>query len=461
MSYQLYVWFWGTKAFKALIGIVVLWAFRHTQGLIKEVVVHDIGEVTTNALTERELSSIQADTGFFLNTFFEKEEFLKTESNRLLSLTLGLVDRNKGRDLEKPLRGFSQNLASLMQQCVAVNDLLRHLKVSDREILNQINRLEEIISERLINLTIIDEDTGIMEQLASLVASYHTSLLEIGKLRAESWPSHYYADMTATDDKILAALDELILRCRTLTASDFVVAELGRGLISALEEFRRNDKDLHTVMFDLNIRIKTLEASKKQIGTVMVALDRDVAQVIRKVDAKIGRRLRVTGIASLLLAALLVVALGLLTTHFFKKIIKSPIETIREGIEGLQSGDLETRIRLGRTDEWSVIEKALNTMAEKLSESYAALRFKEHIIESAAISIATAGLDGKMTYINPSFLEAWRVEDPAEILGKSLTEFWTAEGLSDEIKTGLRGKGIWRDERANCQLSLQIQRCYP
>lgn len=74
------------------------------------------------------------------------------------------------------------------------------------------------------------------------------------------------------------------------------------------------------------------------------------------------------------------------------------------------------------------------------------LRKKEYIIESASSVIATANFDGKMTYVNPSFLQLWGFRDATEILGRHFQEFWIVKDRLDEIMYALQNDGKWSSE---------------
>jgi len=75
-----------------------------------------------------------------------------------------------------------------------------------------------------------------------------------------------------------------------------------------------------------------------------------------------------------------------------------------------------------------------------------ALREKDYIIESASSAIATSDLDGKMTYANPVFLEMWGIDDPDELLGKPLTEYWMVADRYDELMLAIHDEGKWTSE---------------
>lgn len=74
------------------------------------------------------------------------------------------------------------------------------------------------------------------------------------------------------------------------------------------------------------------------------------------------------------------------------------------------------------------------------------LREKEYIIESASSVIATASLDGMMTYVNPTFLEIWGFKDVSEIYGRHFQEFWIVKERLEEILDALKNKGRWSSE---------------
>jgi PAS domain-containing protein len=53
-----------------------------------------------------------------------------------------------------------------------------------------------------------------------------------------------------------------------------------------------------------------------------------------------------------------------------------------------------------------------------------ALNIKDHAIFSAINGMAITDMEGKLTYVNPSFLTLWGYENEHEILGKPIIAFW-------------------------------------
>jgi PAS domain S-box-containing protein len=75
-----------------------------------------------------------------------------------------------------------------------------------------------------------------------------------------------------------------------------------------------------------------------------------------------------------------------------------------------------------------------------------ALREKAYIIQSSSSVIATADLDGKMTYVNPSFFKVWGFEDDGDVLGRPFSKFWVVKDRLGEIMDALHRKRQWSDE---------------
>jgi len=75
------------------------------------------------------------------------------------------------------------------------------------------------------------------------------------------------------------------------------------------------------------------------------------------------------------------------------------------------------------------------------------LHIKDQALKSSINGFAIGDLDGKITYVNPSFLELWGYSDEQDVLGKSYLMLWARpEKAMIEMET-LRKKGSYRGER--------------
>ena len=62
------------------------------------------------------------------------------------------------------------------------------------------------------------------------------------------------------------------------------------------------------------------------------------------------------------------------------------------------------------------------------------LRLKESAINSAISGIGMTDMEGRMIYVNDSLVKMWGFDEPGEILGRSLPEFWVGDTIFETIK---------------------------
>ncbi|MFO8010468.1 MAG: PAS domain S-box protein [Dehalococcoidia bacterium] len=74
------------------------------------------------------------------------------------------------------------------------------------------------------------------------------------------------------------------------------------------------------------------------------------------------------------------------------------------------------------------------------------LRIRDEAIQTALSAIAIADLQGNLTYVNKSFLEAWGFNDENEVLGRHAGEFWLEEEKVEEVMEWLQKQGTWFGE---------------
>lgn len=74
------------------------------------------------------------------------------------------------------------------------------------------------------------------------------------------------------------------------------------------------------------------------------------------------------------------------------------------------------------------------------------LEFKGELVDSALSVITAVDLDGNVTYVNPAFLRTWDFDNPKEVLGKNITNFWVVEDRFEKVIETLKERGRWSDE---------------
>ena len=74
------------------------------------------------------------------------------------------------------------------------------------------------------------------------------------------------------------------------------------------------------------------------------------------------------------------------------------------------------------------------------------LWIKDSAIACSINAIVMADLVGKVTYVNPAFLDLWHHTSPKEVLSASLDELWAEEGKHQDMVTALQERGWWLGE---------------
>lgn len=76
----------------------------------------------------------------------------------------------------------------------------------------------------------------------------------------------------------------------------------------------------------------------------------------------------------------------------------------------------------------------------------AALRTTQETVESSISGIALSDIDGRLTYVNTSFLRLWGHKDKKEVLEKSVLDFWKSREQAANVIEELNNKGSWTGE---------------
>jgi PAS domain S-box-containing protein len=122
--------------------------------------------------------------------------------------------------------------------------------------------------------------------------------------------------------------------------------------------------------------------------------------------------------------------------------------------------DIEHRIIVGDEVKWvreratlefdsqGLLEGGFGTVQDiterKLAEE--AMQIKDIAFESAINAIVIADIEGRITYVNPSFVRMWGGVDEEEMLGRNILEFSTSKERALEIIESIKGSRAWVGE---------------
>ena len=341
-----------------------------------------MGRVVNNSGVVREISTLFGEIDVLNRAFYGNDEYLRVEGERLLRHIDEIARLSANSGLQEPLQSLADQLDRFLTRCTGVNASLQARNATDREIAQQLEKLENLISRLLIDATLAGEDTDYITQLLALVLSYNESFLIIGKLYAEFDRNTHDVASNATKLRVLDAIDDLGLRLQTITASTPVVSQQGRDIKTSVARY----KDVVLKVFE---EIEQLNADRSAMSRTRASL----LAALEDIDSRIaaGSQLTAESVDSIFLystTAVLVVSIAIVSAIFLMTLnlvrfnINQPIQSILSGIDLIRRGKLDNPIELSRVDEWNSIGDALNKMTADLSASHAELQSANSELEN-------------------------------------------------------------------------------
>ncbi|MBI5572676.1 MAG: sigma 54-interacting transcriptional regulator [Desulfomonile tiedjei] len=100
-----------------------------------------------------------------------------------------------------------------------------------------------------------------------------------------------------------------------------------------------------------------------------------------------------------------------------------------------------------REDQVAGLRGVLVDMTD-LKRAQEMLWIKDSAIACSINAIVMTDLQGRLTYVNPSFLKLWGYDRPREVRGRPAVEFWQPEKKATEIMKALNTTGWWIGELA-------------
>lgn len=391
-------------------SVVVFIKLSGIEHISSSLVSNSVNQITENSSTARRLSLAFAEAASLMSNFYENEQLLEEESHHLIEEVDALADSAHSRTLRSSLEDFRRELVMVFESCRIVNIVLARIRTLEEQILADLRALQKLTIEQRVQTAISDrpEEPGPFSR-----ADLFSRMLLVSKLRVDHWPEHFASIITDGKDLLTTELKALDSSLRSLTPPTGFPMDRFEDVKQRYTQYTSALQDLHRVTRDLKEASLKLAVHQDSILTDMAHLDKDALRTSVEAQSRIET---ITNAAQILVALLSVaVLLALVTlTHFFRvRHFRRPLENLRQGIETLRAGDLEHRIDLGRADEWSIMEDAINHMASELSQSYKALEdsasFYRGLFELGLIGMAVMDETGSnWLEVNDRFCELLR-----------------------------------------------------
>ena len=138
--------------------------------------------------------------------------------------------------------------------------------------------------------------------------------------------------------------------------------------------------------------------------------------------------------------------LGVLTASLLEGLPDAVGEVIEIRLPNLIAGLTTGLYGAGTRELLDQQEEIREAYARALRAAEEELRVKDAGIEASINAILMLGLDGRLTYVNPAFLEMWSYEDDRDVLGRHVSEFGRWEGRVEETVEFLSKQAGWVGE---------------
>ena len=420
-------------AFLLLVAIIVA-TYKVVEQRSIGVIKNDMGRVVNNSAVVREITTLFGEIDVLNRAFYGDDEYLGLEGDRLLRHLDEIARLSENSPLQEPLQSLAVQLDRFLLRCTDVNASLRARNAIDREIAEQLDKLENLISRLLIDATLAGEDTAYITQLLTLVLGYNESFLIIGKLYAEFDRSAHDVATRASKLRVLEAIDDLSLRLQTITASTPEVSQLGSSIKSSVASYKVAVLKVFENIEQLNAERSAMSRTKASLLVALEDIDSQITADSELAAKSVDRVFLFSTSAVIVFSIAIVGAVFLLTLNLVRFKIVQPIQSILSGIESFSRGNLDHRIEPGRVEEWNSIGDALNQMAADLSASRAELQSANAELENR-VKLRTSELAEIVDQLQREVEERERVSSKLETQNAELERF--SYTVSHDLKSPL------------------------
>jgi len=400
--------------FAALLAVMLI-AFSNIRLLVSDSISQNFNHIQKNNLIGRDILEVYSRTSLLTSRFFKNPDLLAHDRSIIRGNMENMRSLSTDNKLIRVLKDYETVLDAFMAQCAAINSLNEQIVQAEARLLQSLDGLSGLISERLLSGLVDGKNTDYYEQLSALMPTYREEIL-----RAALMISHLHPVTSdiRTAEAVFVKLDAIKDRFKTLQESNAEIIRHGQILMRDVDAYRNLTVSFNNAFIDFRANLVVLEKAKSNIQGVISGLDRDVETAIGQMHA---RSYRVMGGAirtAILISIVMILIFAFTTLFFFLRTIRRPIKTICAGIERIREGHLDTVIQIGRHDEWGIIETALNRMIAQLRHSVAELESEirlrketeialqgerdrmELIMETSPLGILVTDSEGRFVFAN-------------------------------------------------------------
>ena len=394
-----------------LVVLVVAIAFNRVENLSADIARHGMSEVVENAAIGRELSMVFSDVDTVSRSCHGSETL--EDATHLLSASIEKISRKvNDQALAESATNLSLATTRLFYECTRINKALATLRDIDRQIQEELDKLETLISRAMIEQTLVGKSTEHLDQVMTLVMGYRETVLLIARKIAEQSLDHTLR--RSQDETIRVQIEDLALRLQTLTASTPRIAQAGKHLTRLIVDYRGEAKRFDIALRQLDEAMEQSYAAKGSVLDNLNRLDKSASGRVDRISAELQNTVKAAGRQVLWLSVLVALLTLLTVIWIIRRHINQPLRQVIQLIDDIRAGRREIALVNQKNDEWGAISTALLNMSAELGRSQEMLK---NIINTAPMRVFWKDRNFRYLGCNPPFARDVGKSDPAEVIG--------------------------------------------
>ena len=312
---------------------VVFFSFHNIKEVLTTVFVRQVGLITEDARTGRELGRILSDTNLLLSTFYGKEDFLESDGERLLDRTAALSGNTDGR-LRKTLDSFAEKIRKVLDHCAMLNNIRRETESHSSGIDDLLISLNAMIPERMMAQVMEGKDSSSLEQLNLMLPEYRETLLRLKLVFSELGLEYFEQPLKDAEHPLLILLDDFNVRVLALKGYEEEISDYAGQFADLTVKYREIILRLHQVGGQFRERKNEMDHAKEELLNLMEETDAGIAELTGKAAGDLRRQISAseTGMLIFFLVILSVFILAFFLTRSMTQLLKRIISGLFESV---------------------------------------------------------------------------------------------------------------------------------
>ncbi|MDH5894380.1 EAL domain-containing protein [Vibrio splendidus] len=349
--------------------IMVIRSLYYVESTLKNETSTHVSDLIVNSEISRRVFTLTSRVKLLEQTFLFSETTLSEEAFNVDFQLQRLRDLSTNEGFSQKIDAFIDNFHRFLGSSLALNRILKQTNQIDATLAEQLDQLEFAIADS--KLRHLDQPNFILyNNELDLINMLRESFLTSGKMVGD-----IHSRITPETEKVLLIevekeLDIFLLHLENVDIeTTAVIAE---------------KKRINRTVKRYNAALKRIRANLEQRWLVMASLlvaQSDLLEMVEKTESRVQsqaleltdqleKEIGLSRMNAIIISFSAVVLSMLLVHHVVRHHIRKPLNALRHGFDRLESGSLKNPINLGRSDEWSHLEKAYNDMASRLSKAY-------------------------------------------------------------------------------------------